>query len=97
LINVNVQATVRPGNIFSGQQAVTTTAAPLPANILAASITVQARTTNTISIFLGGAAVTTTTGLELPPGAAITLQITNSNVVYVVAASTGANVSWAGN
>lgn len=86
-----------PTAILSGQQAVTASATALATNTLAKGIVVEAKSTNAISVYVGATGVTTSTGLELPPGASATFQVTNSNAIFVVAATTGATVTWAGN
>lgn len=94
-VAVNSTATL-PTAILSGQQAVTATAASLSANVLTRGLCVEALSTNTISVFVGGSTVTTTTGLELPPGAAYCSPLSNTVLLFVVASSTGASVTWSG-
>ncbi|KYG11398.1 hypothetical protein BE21_57450 [Sorangium cellulosum] len=53
------------------------------------SILVQAPLANTIAVYVGGSGVTTSTGIELLPGDAVTLATTNAASVYGIAASTG--------
>jgi hypothetical protein len=84
------------GTIVNGQQAVTGTAAALANHTVTQSLTVEALSTNTISVFVGATGVTTSTGIELPAGAAVTLPVSNSNVVFVVASTTGATVTYIG-
>jgi hypothetical protein len=91
---LNTRAVPSPNTIRTGQQAVTTTATALPSNYLTNGITVEAKSTNTAVIYVGGPGITTTTGLELPAGAAVTLQVANSNAIYVIAAATGQTVTW---
>lgn len=86
-----------PGSTFSGQQAVTATAAALATHTLTSGICVQALSTNTISVFVGPSGVTTSTGQEIPPGAASCVALSNANEIYVVASTTGATVTWLGN
>jgi hypothetical protein len=77
----------------SGQQAVTSTAAAL-ANNPCRSVTVKALTTNAISVFVGTSGVLTSTGIELAAGDSVTLPVQNTTQIFVVAATTGASVSW---
>lgn len=84
-------------SLVAGQQAVTGTATALSGNALAQGVTVEALSANTISVFVGPSGVTTSTGLELPPGSAVTLPVSNTNLVFVIASTTGASVSFAGN
>lgn len=81
------------GTVLSGQQSVTGTAAAL-ATHTTKSICVKASLANTINVFVGPTGVTTGTGLELTPGAGACLSATNSNLVFVIASTTGAAVSW---
>jgi hypothetical protein len=91
---LNTSAMPSATSLITGQKAVTATAAALPPNVLTRGITVEAKSTNTAVIYVGGPGVTTSTGLELPAGAAVTLQVANSNAIYVVAVSTGQTVTW---
>src|SRR5579885_3413760 len=75
--------------VVSGQQSVTTSAAALASMVLAHGICVQAFSTNTESVFIGGSGVTTSTGIELPPKAATCLAVGNANAIFVVSASGG--------
>jgi hypothetical protein len=94
---VAVNSTVTlPTTILSGQQAVTATAASLSANVLTRGLCVEALSTNTISVFVGGSTVTATTGIELPPGASYCSPLSNTMLLFVVASSTGASVTWSG-
>jgi len=95
-VAVNSAATL-PSALLSGQQAVTTTATSLPANVLTRGLCVQALSTNTISVFVGPSGVTAANGIELPAGAAYCPALANSNDLFIIAASTGASVSWSGN
>lgn len=52
-------------------------------------VIVQAPAANTIPVYVGPAGVTTGTGLELVPGAAILLPVASQNLLYCVAASSG--------
>ena len=78
---------------YSGQQAVTGTAAALATNSVKHAC-VKALIANTIYVYLGPAGVTTATGFELTPGQAVCLPVQNTNLLYVVGSTTGASVSW---
>jgi hypothetical protein len=80
--------------ISSGQQAVTALPVALASQI-SKQACVHALSTNTISVFIGPAGVTTSTGLELVPDEAVCLPVANLNEIYVVASTTGATVTWA--
>jgi hypothetical protein len=83
------------GTPFSGQQAVTASAAALPSNA-ARAVCVKAASSNAISVYIGPSGVSTSTGLELEPGDKVCAPVANSNVLYVVASTTGASVSFMG-
>lgn len=77
----------------SGQQAVTATAANL-GTATAQQVCVEALIANSINVYLGGSGVTTATGMEVPPGSVRCWVVNNSNLIYVVASTTGASVSF---
>lgn len=84
---------VGAGTFFSGQQAVTGTAAALSSNA-ARAVCVVALLANTIPIYVGAAGVTTSTGMQLSPGQGMCQPVSNTNLVFVVASTTGATASW---
>jgi hypothetical protein len=77
----------------AGQTAVTATAAALGSNSTK-QVCIEALSTNSISVFIGGSGVTTSTGFELKAGAGKCMPLTNTNQIYVVASTTGATVTW---
>jgi hypothetical protein len=77
----------------SGQTAVTGTAANL-GTAAALSVCVHALITNTINVYAGATGVTTSTGMELPPGSGWCWNVTNTNLIFVVASTAGASVSY---
>lgn len=81
------------GTVLSNQQAVTASAVALATNTCK-SITVKALAGNGINVYVGPTGVTTATGFELAPGDSVSLPVTNTNLVFVIAAATGASVSW---
>jgi len=81
-------------NLMTGQQAVTTAAAPLAA-APAGTFRLKALKANAASVFYGPAGVSITTGDELAPGESVILDIANADMVYVIAAAAGGSVSWA--
>lgn len=81
------------GTVLSGQQAVTGSAVALASNATK-SVCVKANLANTINVYVGPSGVSTSTGLELPPGGGACILVTNTNLLYVVASTTGASVSW---
>lgn len=95
-VNANILSNVQPSGrstFNSGQQAVTGTAANLGSNATS-SVCVHALIGNTINVFAGAAGVTTSTGMELPPGQGYCWNVSNTNLIFVVASTTGASVSF---
>ncbi len=81
-----------PQNIDAGQIAVTTAAQQGP-NAPAGHIVLTAASANTAPISIGGAGVTATTGLLLPPGASVTIALQNLNRLYFISTAAG-TLSW---
>jgi hypothetical protein len=79
--------------LISGQQAVTAAAVALATNPIK-NICLHALSTNTASIFLGPTATTIATGIELAPGDSNCLPLSNSNLVFVIAAAIGQTITW---
>lgn len=86
-----------PAVIISNQQAVTASSVVLPTNALTQGFVLTALSTNLISVYWGPSGVTTSTGVELPPGSSVFIPVSNTNVIYVVASTTGATVTFGGN
>jgi hypothetical protein len=96
-LDVNLIGSVSgTGAVVAGQQAVTGTAAALPAAALTTGVIITGLSTNTISVFIGPIGVTTSTGAEIQPGAALSVATPNLDNLYVVASTTGATVTWIG-
>lgn len=90
----NIQSLlVGSGTFNTGQVSVTGTAAALPTHA-SNSVCVKAAIANTINVYVGPTGVTTSTGLELPPGGGTCQPLNNSNLIFVIASTTGASVSW---
>jgi hypothetical protein len=81
------------GTILTGQQAVTASAVALTGPG-AGTICIKALAANAINVYLGGPGVTTSTGMEMAAGNAYCGPTAHANNFYVVAATTGASVSW---
>lgn len=81
------------GAVLSNQQAVTASAVALASNACRKAL-IKALVANTINVYVGASGITTGTGYELAPGEAVNLDITNTNLVFVIASTTGASVSW---
>lgn len=91
--------TVRPlrppgaAALLSGQQAVTASAVALASNACK-KVRVKSLQANNIPIYVGPTGITTSTGYELGPGESIEVELSNTNLVFVIASTTGASVSW---
>ena len=93
-VSGNLQtAFIGVGTFSAGQAAVTGTAASLGSNA-ARAVCVVALAANTIPVYLGPSGVTTSTGLQLSPGQGTCQPVNNTNLIFVVASTTGASVSW---
>jgi len=86
--------TIAGGTVaLSGQQAVTASAVALATNV-AKQVCVKALASNLINVFVGPSGITTSTGYLLAPGEGICPSLSNTNLLYVIASTTGASVSW---
>lgn len=56
--------------------------------------TVKARATNAGLIYVGGSTVSATSGFELAPGESVSLDVNNTNAIYIDAATGGDGVSY---
>jgi hypothetical protein len=81
------------GAVLSGQQAVTGSAVALATHTARAAC-VKALVGNSINVFVGPTGITTSTGYLLAPGESLCLPVTNTNLLFVIASTTGASVSW---
>jgi hypothetical protein len=93
-IPVTVQSMTQPGSVFAGQRSVTGTATVLPSNVTKSGVTIKALAANTIPIYVGPVGVTVGSGYELSPGEAVFLEVDNTNIVAVVASTTGATACY---
>ena len=78
-----------------GQQTSNTSAVQLSASstIPTNGLIIQALSTNTASVFIGGSGVTTATGFELTSGSSLTIT-SNLNTVYVIGSNATDKVCW---
>lgn len=83
-------------SVLGGQQTVTASAVVLPTNSTH-GVCVKALSTNTIDVFVGPAGVTTSTGFPLSAGDSACYQLSNTNLLFVIASTTGASISWTAN
>lgn len=81
------------GFVATKQQAVTATATVV-SGISYGTVCIKALSTNSISVFIGGPGVTTSTGFELTATQVPYCATVNSLPFYVIASTTGASVSW---
>jgi hypothetical protein len=96
LVTAVASAAELPSTIQNGQQTVTTSAVALPTGALTQGVILESLSTNTVSIFIGASGVTTSTGIELLPGASTSVAVNNTNLIYVICASTSPVISWIG-
>ncbi|AMS02859.1 hypothetical protein BJD57_gp27 [Gordonia phage Vivi2] len=83
-------------NLIHGQQAVTTTAAALPSNLLVNGVRVRNGGTTEV-VYIGKSGVTTANGYPLAPGESVHVPVDNTNLVFVIAGATGSTISYLGN
>jgi hypothetical protein len=95
-INATISPAALPSTAVNNQQIVTTSAVALPSGVITQGFVLQALSTNSVSVFAGGVGVTTATGIELPPGSAVSVLINNTNKIYVICASGSPVVTWLG-
>ncbi len=88
-------STAPANSLLAGTQSATTVAAALNSGTAAGcrQVLVQADPDNTVSVFVGNA---TTQPLELVPGDAATIGISDVAKVFVKTASSTATVNWLG-
>lgn len=79
--------------VITGQQAVTGSAVALASNTVK-TLCVKALVGNAINVYIGPSGVSTSTGHELAPGESQCTAVSNTNLIFVVASTTGASVSW---
>lgn len=70
--------------VYNGQVTMDGSADQLPNHSLTQAVVVQALSTNGHSLFVGGTGVTTSTGIELTPGSAVTLPVSNTDLLWAV-------------
>jgi hypothetical protein len=81
------------GTVLSNQQAVTAAAVALATNA-SRNICVKALVGNTANVYIGPTAETIATGMELAPGDSYCGPVSNTNLIFVIAAAVGQTVSW---
>jgi hypothetical protein len=83
------------GSAVGFQQAVTASAVALATNSTH-GFCVQALSTNALTIYVGPTGVTTSTGYPLTPGLNVCYQLSNTNLLFVIASGTGSSVAVTG-
>lgn len=86
-------ATFVTNNVYHAQVTMTGSAIQLAPNTLSQGITIEALSTNSLSVYVGASGVTTSTGIEIPAGAAMSFPASNSNLLYVIG-TTSDKISW---
>ena len=79
---------------FTGNQQMVTASAVNLGTAAAKTVCVEALAANAIPIFIGPVGVTISTGFPLAAGQPACMAVTNTNLVYVIASTTGASVAW---
>lgn len=85
-----------PTALVNNQQTVTNSAVALPSGALTQGVVLESLSTNTVSIFIGGSGVTTSTGVELAPGGMFGVAVSNTNKIFVICASGSPVLTWLG-
>jgi len=80
-------------SLLSGQGTATSTAAAL-ASHACKKVTLKVNISAAANVYVGPSGVTSSTGLELGPGESVPLEVSNTNLIYVITASTSAAYSW---
>jgi hypothetical protein len=78
---------------LTAQVNVTGTATALASNSTH-QVCVEALITNTIPVYVGASGETTSTGYALNAGDLFCWQVSNSNLLYLIASTTGASIQW---
>lgn len=81
------------GSLLSGQGTATSTAAALPNNPCK-KVTLKVNISAAANVYVGPSGVTASTGLELGPDESIPIEVSNTNLIFVITASTSAAYSW---
>jgi len=83
------------GTVNTNKATVTTAGTRVQLGANAASVViVRAKPGNTGLIYVGGSGVTAANGYDLSPGGEVTLNVSNTNLIYVDAATNGDGVSY---
>ena len=85
-----------PSNLISGRKTVTVAGTPvaLATSTPILGVTIKALRTNTNNIYVGGATVSSSTGLVLRRGASVSLAFDNLADIYINADTSGEGVTY---
>jgi hypothetical protein len=87
----------QPASLFSGQKTSTGTAVAISTSqAISNGVIVQALSSNTQSVYVGPAGITSSTGFELQAGQATSMGVNNLNLVFVIATHSGDGVCFVG-
>lgn len=81
------------GTVLSGRKT-TTAAAAIAASTACASVTVKALSGNTSAVYVGPTGVTASNGLELMPGDAVSLDVSNLSAVFILPVMAGEGITY---
>ncbi len=88
---------VAGSSVLNNQQTATASAVALPGNVLKNGVIVQALSTNTGTIYVGGSGVTAGNGYPLAAGQQVPLNVANTNLIYMLGTNTSDKIAWIGN
>ena len=95
--NIGIVSSPQTASPITGQQTLSTTAAALPSNVLGNGLVITAPATNTATVYVGAAGVTTGTGYPLTAGQSISLSLSNSNGAFIIDTNSTDKVAFIGN
>lgn len=96
-LQVNIQDAPVADTIYNGQATATGTAAAIQSSqALTQGVSIQASSANTVAVYVGNSSVTAVNGLQLPPGASVTLPINNLDLVYIICSTPSQVVTYIG-
>ncbi len=96
ILTSTVTTTSTPSTIYNGSQTVTTagTAVALASSTTIKSVIVKAKYSNTGTIYIGDASVSSANGLELEAGDAVSIDIDDLSTVYIDSSVNGEGVNY---
>lgn len=82
--------------VTTGGQTTTAAAVRMAASPLTTQVTIHASKANVADVAIGPAGVSLVTGYLLSPGDSVTLQVPNTNLLYLIGANTSDKITWIG-